>query len=223
MHEHAGIGIKRLHIKQRLRLELFMNHTGAAPQQHVRTGAGLNVVAEMFVRRPEDFLIACRERFDDRQRHATGDHPVRERFHSRRRICIDNHCTIRVGLTELFKGIWWAAEIQRTFGLERRHDDTLVRREDLRGFTHETNTGHNQSTGCMIPAKARHFERVRHTAAGFLGEVLHIAIDIVVGDQSCAALSQRRCDLVFQGRDAFVRQHLRNDNRNFLRREGEIW
>ena len=64
MHKNGGVRIKRLHARQRLRLELVMNDTGALPAEYVSPRLLLNIVAEMTIRRPDNLLTQAVQMFN---------------------------------------------------------------------------------------------------------------------------------------------------------------
>jgi len=93
-----------------------------------------------------------------------------------------------------------AAQVERTGRFQVRHQDGLLGAEDFRRLAHEAHAGHHQGPGRMVAAEARHFQRVGDAAAGFLGQVLQLGVDIVVGDQHRLFLFQQAPDAVFQFR-----------------------
>ncbi|MNL30877.1 hypothetical protein D3C87_1526380 [compost metagenome] len=107
--------------------------------------------------------------FDDFQADAGRHHPVRTGLHGRTGIGVDHHRAIRVGIAECREFVRRAAEVQRARSVEVRHQDGLLGAQDLGGLAHEAHAGHDQRLGGMIAAEARHFQRIRHAAAGFLG------------------------------------------------------
>ncbi len=54
----------------------------------------------------------------------------------------------------------------------------------------------------MVAAKARHFQRIGNAAAGFLGQVLQVGVDVVVRHQHRLLFLEQALDALFQ-RDAF--------------------
>ena len=68
----------------------------------------------------------------------------------------------------------------------------------------------------MIPAEAGHLQGIRHEAAGFLGQVLHIPIDVVVGHQNGIPLGQQVRDLGLEPRPLARPQNRRRMLGNLL-------
>ncbi len=76
-----------------------------------------------------------------------------------------------------------AALVERTGGLERRHQDTLFGVQDLGGFTHEAHAGDHQCGGRMIMPEARHVQGIRYITPGLFGQRLQIGICVIVSDE----------------------------------------
>jgi len=70
----------------------------------------------------------------------------------------------------------------------------FFRAEDFRGLAHEAHARHDQGLGRMVAAEAGHFQRVGNAAAGFLGQVLQVGVDVVVRDQHGVAFLQQALD-----------------------------
>ena len=75
----------------------------------------------------------------------------------------------------------------------------------------------------VIAAKSGHLERIRDDAAGLIGKVLHVLVDVVVGDQHRFALLQQLLDFGLQGVLVRLVEHSRFEQWDFLGREGEVW
>jgi hypothetical protein len=86
-----------------------------------------------------------------------------------------------------------AAQVERTGGVQVRHQDGLFRAQDLGRLAHEAHAGDHQGFGRVVAAEARHFQRIGHAAAGFLGQVLQVGVHVVVGHQHRFALLQQAC------------------------------
>ena len=65
MDQHRCIGIQGLEILKPAILELFMDDAGTIPEQHISARGFLNVVPQVLVRRPENFLAAGVEVFNN--------------------------------------------------------------------------------------------------------------------------------------------------------------
>ena len=87
-----------------------------------------------------------------------------------------------------------AAEVERAGGVEIGHQDPLARRQDLGRLAHEAHAGHDQGLRGMVTAESRHLQRVRDAAAGFLGQVLQVPIDVVVRHQHRLLLLEQLAD-----------------------------
>ena len=91
-----------------------------------------------------------------------------------------------------------AAQVQRAFRFQVRHQHRLVRAEDLGALAHEAHTGHHQHPRRMGGAEAGHFQRIAHAAAGFQGQILDVGIYVVVGHQYRIAFVQQGRNACFQ-------------------------
>jgi len=99
-------------VTQSIGLELFMHHAGAIPDQHVGAGDALDVVAEMAVRREQDFPALGVQVGHHVLGDTGSDHPVGARFHGGRGIGVDHDLAVRVLVAELGKFVHRAADIQ---------------------------------------------------------------------------------------------------------------
>lgn len=86
----------------------------------------------------------------------TGRHyPVRPGFHRRRRVGIDHHGTVRVGITEGGELINRATEVKGAFGIQRRHQYGF---SGLRIFAvspmKRTPATSRVEAGCLAPKRA---------------------------------------------------------------------
>ena len=70
--------------------------------------------------------------------------------------------------------------------------------QDFRRLAHEAHAGDDQGLGRVVAAEARHLERIGDAAAGFLGQVLQVGVDVVVGDQHRFAFLEQAADLVLE-------------------------
>ena len=62
----------------------------------------------------------------------------------------------------------------------------------------------------MVTAEAGHLQRIGYAAAGFLGKILQLGIDVVMRDQHGLFFLQQATDLVFQRSTLVRRQWLRH-------------
>ena len=62
----------------------------------------------------------------------------------------------------------------------------------------------------MVATKARHLQRIRHAATGFLGQVLQIGIHVVMRDQHGLPLLEQPFDAGLQFIALLARQHGRH-------------
>jgi hypothetical protein len=113
-------------------------------------------------------------------------------------VGVDDHRAVRMLVAERGELVGRAAQVQRAGRVQVRHQDGLFRAEDLGRLAHEAHAGDDQRLRGVVAAEARHFQRVRHAAAGFLGQVLQVGIDVVVGDQHGFTLLQQAADAVLQ-------------------------
>ena len=91
-----------------------------------------------------------------------------------------------------------AAQVQRAFRFQVRHQHRLVRAEDLGALAHEAHAGHHQHPRRMGGAESGHLQRVTHAASGFQGQILDVRIHVVVGYQYRIAFVQQGGDACFQ-------------------------
>ena len=91
-----------------------------------------------------------------------------------------------------------ATEIERTGRIEVRHQHALLGIEDLRRLAHETHAGDHKGRGALRAPKARHLQRIGDAAAGFLGKVLNVGVDVVMREQYGAPLSEQPPDAGLQ-------------------------
>ena len=183
VHQHGGLRVLHHQVAQAVGLELFVHDAGAVPDQHVGAGDALDVMPEVPVGREQD-LFALRVQVRD---HVLGDagghHPVRARLHGGRGVRVNHHGAVGVLIAERRELVGRAAQVQRAGGLQGGHQHALVGRQDLGRLAHELDAGHDQGLRRVVVAEARHLQRVADNAAGFLGQVLHRAVGVVVGDQ----------------------------------------
>ena len=91
-----------------------------------------------------------------------------------------------------------AAVGERAAGLHVGHHHDLVGVQDLRGLGHEVHAGEEDDVGVRLLGFLRELERV----AEEVGDVLDVALLVVVGEQDRVALALEAADLVFEvGRD----------------------
>ena len=74
------------------------------------------------------------------------------------------------------------------------HDDDLVGVQDLGGLGHEVDAGEEDDVGRRLLGRLRELERV----AQEVGEVLDVALLVVVREQDRVALALEALDLVFE-------------------------
>ena len=101
-------------------------------------------------------------------------------------------------ITEHGKLVDRTTQIQRAGRFQGRHQHALVGSENLGGLAHELHAGHDQGLRRMILAEAGHFQRVTDNAAGFLGQVLHCVLGVVMGHQHRVFLYKAIPDLLHQ-------------------------
>ena len=183
MHQHLGIRIFLAQQFQFQALEFVVYDAGALPQQHVCAGLLLDIAAKMPVGRPEDFLTLFFQVVDDGQRARTGHHPVGARLHYRAGISVYNHRAIGVCVAKCVEFVNRTAQVQRTGGIQIRHEHGFFRTQDLGGFSHETHPGHDQRLRFVVSAKARHFQRIGNTTACGQRQILQIAVHVVMRHQ----------------------------------------
>ncbi len=200
VHQHGRIRVLLLELAQGLGLEFVMDDAVALPAQHLGPRLLLDIGTEVPVRAPDDLVALAVEVFDYLKCNAGRHHPVRPCLHRRRGIGIDHHYVVGVGIAEGREFIDGTAQIERTLGLQGRHQYPLVRAQDLGGLPHEANPGDDQGLRGMIPTKAGHLERVTDETATGLGQCLDLGIRVVVGNQHGLTLFQQCLDVCDQGR-----------------------
>ena len=199
MHQHDGIRVLGLQRQQLLGLELVVHDARTLPQQHVGAGLATDVVAQVPVRPPDELFSLRLEVGDDLQRHRRRDDPVGTRLHGGAGVGIHHHRPVRMLVAEGRELVLGAAQVQRAFCFQIRHQHRLVRAEDLGAFAHEAHAGHHQHPRRMGGAESGHLQRIAHAAAGFQGQILDVGIHVVVGHQHGIAFVQ-------QGRNAFFQR-----------------
>ena len=61
MCENRRLWVHLLQVQYAFGFELFVNNTGAIPNQNVRTALAAHIITEMPIRRPQNFLVVfCR-------------------------------------------------------------------------------------------------------------------------------------------------------------------
>ena len=143
---------------------------------------------------------------DDRESDARGHHPVGERLHGHGRVGVDHHRPIRIRFAEGAELARWTTEVQGALGLQRRHEDPLLRRQDLRRLAHEPNARDDQRLRRVVTPEAGHFQGVGHAAAGLVGEVLDVAVYVVVRDQDRVPIREQPLDFAFQFLATYITQ-----------------
>jgi hypothetical protein len=134
----------------------------------------------------------------DVERDCRSDHPSGTRLDRGARIRIDHHGALGVLVAETGKFIGRTTQIERAVRIEIGHEHALLRIEDLRGLAHEAHARDHQRRRGLRPPKTRHFERVCHAAAGLLGEVLDVGLDVVVREQRRVPLFEQPFDARLQ-------------------------
>ena len=198
VHQHLRVRILGLEQVQLDALEFVVHDAGTLPQQHVGAGLLLDVGAQVPVRRPQDLLALRVQVRDDVQADRRGHHPVGARLHGGAGVGVDHHRAVGMLVAEGGEFVGRAAQVERAGRVQVGHQDAFFRAEDFGGFAHEAHAGHDQRLGRVVAAEARHFQRVGHAAAGFLGQVLQVGVDVVVGDQHRVAFLQQALDAVLQ-------------------------
>ena len=112
MNKNSGIRVKRLHAGQCLRLELVMNDAGALPAEHVCPGLLLDVASQMAVGCPDNLLTQAVQVLNQFNGDARRNNPVCARFHCCRRIGVNHHGPVRMGIAEGREFVNRTAEIQ---------------------------------------------------------------------------------------------------------------
>ena len=199
-----------------------MHDACAAPQQHVGIGAALDVAAEVLVRRPQDLLAIGGQMLDDGQGNAAGHHPIGQRLHLHGGVGVDDHGPVRVFVAEGFEILRRTAKVQGALRLQRRHEHLFVGRQDFRRLAHEANAGDDQGAGRMVTAKAGHLQGVGNESAGFLSQILHIAVHVVVRHQHGIARLEQFSDARLQPPALGVFKHGGHVLRNALGGEAVI-
>ncbi len=199
MHQHHRLRVLLAQQFQLDALELVVNDAGAVPHQHVGAGLLLDVAAEVLVGRPQHFLALLVQVTHDRQRARARHHPVGTGFDGRAGVGIDDDLALRVRVAEGGEFVRRAAEVERAGGFEVGHQHAFVRRQNLRALAHEAHARDDQCLRGVVAAEARHLERIGHTSAALLRQVLQIAIDVVVRDEHGVVFAQQRLGAGLRG------------------------
>ena len=176
----------------------------------------LDPVAEVTIRRPQDFFAARLEVLDDRQRDAARDHPIRQRLHARGRVRIHDDGAIRVRFAERFEFIGRTTDVERALRLECRHQHALLGRKDLGRFAHEPDARDDERRRRVtLPKRAISSESATQPP-GFLGEILDVAVDVVVRDDRRVLFRQQSFDVGFERELVRIAEHDGCVQRNLL-------
>lgn len=108
----------------------------------------------MAIRCPDDFLTQAVETFNQLNGNAGGHNPVGTRFDRRRGISVDHYGAIGINIAKYTKLFLRAAQIQRAFGLQCRHQHLFFRTEYLGGFPHKTYPSDQQRRSRMRTKRA---------------------------------------------------------------------
>ncbi len=96
---------------------------------------------------------------------------------------------------ELFRG---TAEVERASRIEIRHQHALLGVQDLRRLAHEAHARDHQRRGFLGAAEACHLQRIGDAAAGLLGEVLDVGLDVIMREKYRAPLCEQPPDALLQ-------------------------
>ena len=158
MHQDRRLRIFLLQLAQSAGLELLVYHAAAIPDEHVSAGLALDIVAQVFIRRPQYFLSLLVQVLNKFRGDTRRYHPVGTRFHGCAGIGVHHHLAFRMGIAKWNERVGRAPEIERALGLQGRHEHTLFRIQNLGGLAHETHTGDHQCSRRMLMPKTRHVE-----------------------------------------------------------------
>ena len=81
MRENRRLRVHLLQVQDAFGFELFVNNTGAIPNQNVRTALAAHIITEMPIRRPQYFFVVFCKVFCHVKCNARCHHPVRPRLH----------------------------------------------------------------------------------------------------------------------------------------------
>ena len=109
-------------------------------------------------------------------------------------VGVDDHGVVRVAVAEGAEQLGRAVLVERTGGVQVRHEHPLLVVEDLRGLAHEAHPGNHQGGGPLLGAETGHLERVGHAAAGLVGQILQVAVRVVVGCEHRILLAEQLAD-----------------------------
>ena len=196
MNKNGGVRIKRLHACQRLGFEFVVHNAGPLPAEDVSACLLLNIIAEMSVRCPDNFLPQAVQMLNQLNGDAGGHDPVCPRFYRRGGVGINHHGTVRMGVAEGGERVNRAAKIERTLGIQRRHQNGFFRAENFRRFAHKTHASNKQRGSRMFCAKARHLQRVRDAAPGLFRQLLDFRVGVVMRHHHRVSLFQKTFDLL---------------------------
>ena len=198
MNQHHRVGVFRLQRRQLLPFKFVMDDARTLPQQHIRARFAADVVAEVAVGPPNQFLAARFQIRHDFQRHRRRYHPVGTRFHGGGSVGVHYHRTVGVLVAKRRKRLFRTTQIQRTFRFQIRHQHRFFRAEDFRALAHEAHARHHQCIGFVFRTETRHLQRIAHASACFQSQILNQRIDVIMRHQDRVFLLQQGLDFVFQ-------------------------
>ncbi|MNT00542.1 hypothetical protein D3C72_1349780 [compost metagenome] len=100
MDKDRGVRIEGFHACQRLSFKFVVHNTRTLPAQHIRAGLLLHVVAQMFIRCPDDLLPETIQMLNEFNGDTGGDHPVCTRFDSGGGVGVNNDGSVRMGIAK---------------------------------------------------------------------------------------------------------------------------
>ena len=109
-------------------------------------------------------------------------------------VGVDHHRVVRMAVAEGAEQVGRTILVERAGGVQVRHQHPLLVVEDLRGLAHEADPGDHQGGGPLLGAETGHLERVGHAAAGLVGQVLQVAVGVVMGREHRVLFAQQLAD-----------------------------
>ena len=177
--------------------EDLVNHARTGPQNHLAAGDLRQIPAEMLIGHKQNFLVG-RNAVDDLASVSTGDDPIDEALHPRRRIDVRHRLEVPPFgpqlLLELRQFLRLTAIGQRAPRLHVRQQHALRWAEHLGGLGHEVDAAEDDRRGRHLCGVACQLQAV----AGEIGDVLNIPIHVKVSEDRRVLFLLQPFDLVHQ-------------------------
>jgi len=183
--------------QQILQAEYLVHHAGPRPQDHRPAGYLGEVPPQVLIGNEEDFLVG-RNPLDDLARVAAGDDPIAQALHRRRRVDVRHRREppplVAQRLLVRRQLLRRAALGQRAARQQVGKQHALLGVEDLGRFRHEVHTGEHDGRLRDPRGVARQLQAV----AREIGDILNLAVDVIVRQQNCVVLLLEPLDVIHQ-------------------------